>query len=148
MFIDLDWKSKYFNEENTIIKKVFLRYHLPLYLYIVFIFALSSIPSRSLPEIETKLPIDKIVHFFEYGIFGILLFRLLSRKKSILESTIIVIFISASLGAIDESYQTFTNRSTDVKDWIVDWTGATIGVIVFILLSKARSFKGIRNFIN
>ena len=95
---------------------------------------------------ETEIPIDKIVHFFEYGIFGILLFRVVSRKKSLLESAIIVIFVSASLGAIDESYQSFTKRSPDVKDWIIDWVGATTGVIVFILLSKMKSVKGIRNF--
>lgn len=100
-----------------------------------------------MPEIETGLPIDKIIHFFEYGIFGILLFRLVSRKKSALESAIIVIFISASLGAIDESYQTFTSRSTDVKDWIVDWIGATTGVVIFILISKIKLPNRIRNFI-
>lgn len=129
-----------------IVRSEFLRYHIPLYLYIVFIFALSSIPSKLLPETETEIPIDKIVHFFEYGIFSMLLFRLISRKKSVLESAIIVIFISASLGAIDESYQSFTNRSTDVKDWITDWIGATVGVVVFILFSKIKTIKGIRNF--
>ncbi|MGQ9610589.1 MAG: VanZ family protein, partial [bacterium] len=139
---------KRFDEVTKITRSVFLRYHLLLYLYIVFIFALSSIPSKSLPEVETKLPIDKVVHFFEYGIFGILLFRVVSRKRSILESAIIVIFISASLGAIDESYQSFTNRSADVKDWIIDWIGAIMGVTAFILYSKIRSPKSIRNFID
>jgi len=131
------------------------KYHIPIYLYIIGIFALSSIPPSSIPDVKTQLPMDKIVHFLEYGIFGILVFRVIHLKKKVIESATISIFIVAALGAIDESYQTLTHRTTDVKDWITDCLGAALFIIGFIICLKIweklkinRAIRDARNFLD
>ncbi|MEK7449793.1 MAG: VanZ family protein [Planctomycetota bacterium] len=50
-----------------------IKYWLPVYLYAGLIFYLSGI---SLPTVPVKMPaIDKIAHFFEYAILGLLIYR-------------------------------------------------------------------------
>ena len=89
---------------------------------------LSSIPSDSLPEVETGLPVDKVIHFVEYGILGFLLFRFMfsSLRMSAKWSVVLAICCAAALGAIDESYQSLTGRDSSLYDWIADCLGAVV----------------------
>lgn len=117
-------------------KSNFLKYHLPLYIYVLMIFGLSSIPQSDLPNVNVNFPIDKIVHFFEYAIFGALMARVIYNRFGMYESVIIVIFVAALLGAMDESYQSLTHRSTDIYDWITDCFGAMAGSTAFVSYMK------------
>jgi VanZ family protein len=102
------------------------------------IFSLSSIPSKSIPDIGTELPIDKVVHFIEYGIFGFLLFKSLHslNRLKFWQIIMIVIFSGMILGALDESYQSLTSRTSSVYDWFADVTGVVICMIFIISYMK------------
>lgn len=120
---------------EIIFRRSFLLYQIPLYVCIVGIFVLSSIPSRSLPDVETEIPIDKAFHFVEYGVFGFLLSRVLlfSRRLSTKLLPVLVIGCAAVLGAVDESYQSFTGRNTDIHDWIFDCLGAATASLCYLV---------------
>jgi VanZ family protein len=102
------------------------------------IFSLSSIPSKAIPDLKTELPIDKVVHFMEYGIFGFLLFKSLHslNRLRIWQIIMMVIFSGAIIGALDESYQRLTKRTPSVYDWLADTTGVSICMILIILYMK------------
>jgi VanZ family protein len=76
---------------------------------------------------------DKVIHFFEYLIFSIILFY--SYKKSCFFprkiSLFLVVFITASLyGASDEYHQSFLKyRNADLYDWIFDSLGSLTALL-------------------
>lgn len=114
--------------------KVFIIYYLPAILWMVLIFAFSSLPSEQLPS--EKIPIlkfpysDKIQHFFEYLILGILLSRALKKDKSP--------FIVGFLYAIfDETYQIFIpTRNFEISDLITDFLGIILGILIWNKFKK------------
>ena len=91
-----------------------------------------------MPDVEVALPIDKIVHFVEYGILSFLLFRCIvsSSKKSVKWIAVTVILCAAALGALDELYQGFTGRNSSVYDWIFDCIGAAASMCLLLLYMK------------
>lgn len=121
-------------------KHPILTYQILLCLYIVGIFSLSSIPPSSIPDVETKIPIDKFVHFTEYAIFSFLLFKVIHKttKVSIWWSIIPVVICAGILGAIDESYQHLTKRIPDIHDWIADVSGAVVCMVLVIIRHHKR----------
>lgn len=119
----------------------FLKYQLPLYLYVAGIFTLSSIPGDSIPDVSSAFSSDKVIHFVEYGILSFFLFRsvfswgIISARWSVL----LVILCATIIGALDESYQHFTGRNPDIHDWIADSLGAvTVSICCLALYAKAR----------
>jgi len=80
------------------------------------------------PDFEFK---DKLVHFVEYFVLGLLLFVgigwTVSRSKIV---TMLFLFaVGVSVGALDELLQSYTpTRSMDVFDWIADAAGVVAGV--------------------
>lgn len=95
---------------------------------------------------KTELPIDKVVHFIEYGILGFLLFNSLRSfdRLRIWQIIIIVISFGAILGALDESYQRLTKRTSSIYDWFADVSGVTVSVICIVLYLNSKVFKKIR----
>lgn len=87
------------------------------------------------------MPIDKLVHFTEYGILGFLLFNSfysLNRLK-IWQIVITVIYCGSFLGALDEFYQRLTKRTSSIYDWIADVSGIVIAMI--FIISYIKFFK-------
>lgn len=127
-------------------------YYVLIFAYIAIIFALSSIPPNEIPEIKTWFPPDKVVHFIEYGIFGLLLTKaFLSSKKlpvkwASLGVVFKVIFITMALGAIDESYQHFTKRTPSLYDWFADVGGATFFMFLTLIFSKSHRYNKYRSY--
>jgi len=115
-----------------------LTYQVLLCLYIIGVFCLSSIPPKAIPDLKTQFPIDKVVHFTEYAIFGFLLFKVIQRssKISLWWSAIPVIISAALLGAIDESYQHLTKRTPSAYDWLADVSGAAVCMILILIFEK------------
>jgi VanZ family protein len=89
-----------------------------------------------MPEIDTLLDFDKVVHFVEYAILGFLLFRVLfsSGKVSARWSGVLALCCAVALGAIDELYQSLPGRNTSLYDWISDSLGATAAIICCLAL--------------
>jgi len=111
---------------------------LPAILYDLFIFVLSS---KSIQVGAHFDRLDKILHFLEYGILGLLLaigffkvFTFSSFKKSVLT------FGSGLILAIlDEWHQFFVPlRKSDALDILADAAGLAFGIFVFRILSGRR----------
>ena len=102
-------------------------------LYALLIIGLSSIPGQSYSEIGW-LSQDKIIHFGEYGIFAILLSRvLMSRVVGQHRVLLFALVIAGAFGALDETYQLLIpGRDSSYTDWIADVAGALCGSFLFI----------------
>lgn len=104
-----------------------------LFVYMGFIFYLSSIPGSSIPS--TLSPFDKLIHFFLYLILGLIFANFLSSLKSNLTQILMgfaTFFFIAIYGLSDEVHQTFTpGRTFEVLDILVDVFGGITGWLLF-----------------
>ena len=114
--------------------KIFFLYHFPAIIYALAIFLLSSIPGMNMPEYGF-LVADKLLHFLEYALFAILIFRSFSQLFHNQKSHYVIIISSFFLilfALFDEYYQKYIpGRQSDVADVILDVLGASL--ILFLL---------------
>jgi VanZ family protein len=117
--------------KKTDLNKVFRV--LPVFLWLAVITILCVIPGEDIPHkgLFSFSYLDKIVHFFMYGILSYLLLWWL-RKANFPEIFAILSF-SVIYGGIIEIVQTFwaTNRSGSWSDLLFDFIGALSGWLVF-----------------
>nr|MBN2277211.1 VanZ family protein [candidate division Zixibacteria bacterium] len=111
----------------------FFIYHLPAIAYAALIIILSSIPDLGKNSFDI-FKLDKIIHFIEYAVFAILVFRSISHLMP--NRVILILGISLVLVAMfamfDEFYQSYIpGRHSDPFDWLFDFLGATL-IIVFL----------------
>ena len=102
--------------------------------YVLLIFVVSSIPSLTAPGPEF-VPKDKIAHFAEYFILGVLLFKGIGWTVSPSRAATFgfLLAVGASIGALDELYQSFVpGRMMSVYDWCADAAGVAIGAGIFV----------------
>ena len=114
----------------------FLRYWLPVLVYVGLIFAVSS-----LPQLEPPIRLhdaDKLAHVAEYGVLGYLLVRALrssERWSAPLAGGMLALAIGLAIGAGDELYQALVpGRDSTALDWIADATGLVLSQIAYLLL--------------
>ncbi len=123
-----------------------MKYWAPPLLYMVLIFAISSMeqPPLPMPEFE-GLTIDKLYHFIEYAILGGLLARAFVKAKPAVVPPELVWYLAALFsilyGASDEWHQTFVpGRSATLADWVADVVGSIAGVFgVYLYYKKDQS---------
>ncbi|UCH82770.1 MAG: VanZ family protein [Candidatus Latescibacterota bacterium] len=111
---------------------------LPLILYVVLIFSLSSIPSLTAPGLEI-VPADKIAHTVEYLLLGVLLFKTIgwSVTPSRAAAFAFLFAVGVSVAAVDEFYQSFIpGRMMSIADWCADALGVGLGVGIFTFVGK------------
>ena len=114
----------------------------PVIIYVVIIFLVSSIPSLTPPGPKFLLK-DKLAHFVEYWMLGLLLFKGLGWfvTPSRLATFVFLVAVGATVGALDEWYQGFIpGRSLDILDWYADVTGVAVGVALFVFTRLGRRF--------
>ena len=123
-----------------------MKYWVPSLLYMVLIFAVSSLeqPPLPMPEFEW-LTIDKLYHFIEYAILGgLLAWAFVKAKPSVVPSKLIWLVatvLSILYGASDEWHQTFVpGRFATLADWVADVFGSIAGVLVVYLYYKKKVF--------
>ncbi|WP_417390850.1 VanZ family protein [Gimesia sp.] len=108
-----------------------------LILYWIILFTATHIPLKkgTIPQ-GTDVPL----HFMAYAGLAFLLRWWLSLKWDRLTlRRLILILVGVSLfGALDELLQGIPvlQREPSVKDWIADTTGALLGMILFLIVSK------------
>lgn len=108
------------------------RYWIPLTAYAGLIFYLSSLshPEVYIPSLVMELG-DKILHAIEYGVLGILFYRVFRHaagRWSIGYALLLAIAASATYGFTDELHQAFVPlREADGWDFLTDVIGASIG---------------------
>lgn len=124
----------------------FVRYQLPVYLWLVLIFTLSALPGDSPPDIFPIPHLDKIAHLIEYGILGFLLFRAFSRAENLrwrCHSLCWTLVTGIGWALSDEFHQWFVpGRSADIVDVAVDVVGVGVGITIYhIDLFGRRQFE-------
>jgi VanZ family protein len=124
----------------------FFKYHFPFILWMLVIFAESSMPGDFYPQIDI-VNIDKVAHIGIYGLLGLLcyisLIHLNGSNTFSNNPLIWTLVICSFYGASDEFHQLFTpNRSCDFWDWVSDTIGAILAVLIikYFLSRKMKLF--------
>lgn len=120
--------------KNNSFKKFFF-IHLPVYIYVVGIFILSSMPDLSGPDLGFSTQ-DKLYHFIFYMTFGYFVARSFSNQKLwpyIKKHYLIyAILFTALYGASDEIHQYFVpGRVFSILDMVADGLGAVAGGLIY-----------------
>ncbi|AHF91093.1 teicoplanin resistance protein VanZ [Opitutaceae bacterium TAV5] len=77
---------------------------------------------------------DKLAHFSVFGLMGTLVLRQLGQRRWWLALLLVSLF-----GASDEIHQHFTpGRSSDIRDWIADTSGAAVAIAAYCLIGPYR----------
>jgi len=109
--------------------KIFLVYT-PLVLYWLLILTLTSLPSRSLPDVGISDKISHLLAFFGLAVLLSLTFQFQEKWNKLKTNYKIYTFWVVTLyGFLDELHQLFIpGRSGTLDDWVADIIGGIIGV--------------------
>ena len=112
----------------------------PAAAYMALIWVLSSI--STLPVVQ-HLPFqDKVAHFVEYTVLGLLYSHALARSSA--KRGGLLLFAAASAlavlwGASDELHQYFVpGRDCSILDWAADGVGAVVGALLYQQFTASR----------
>ena len=121
----------------------FLRNWQVTFLWMLVIFFLSSIPGSDIPKVQIPHA-DKVFHFFEYFVLGLLMVRSFFYSQSgigLIKPSVFSAGLVFLLAFSDEWHQTFIpGRFCEWGDITVDLIAAAIGIGAFIIV-KARRKK-------
>ena len=111
---------------------------LPVAGYLALIFTLSAQPFLRPP---VSFPnVDKVCHFLEYSVLGMLLARALRRAARLPLAAglaVLALVLASIVGAADERFQAgVPGRQSDAWDWAADTAGAAVGSLVYALASR------------
>lgn len=111
------------------------KYLWPAILWSLVILFITLTPGDKLPEVGI-FQVDKLVHFFVFGLLMFLssygLFRVFQERNSTTNAVTVSAVYSIGLGLLVEVLQLFVpNRSFSVADVIANTIGAGIGYLVF-----------------
>ena len=108
----------------------------PVFAWALVILCLSSIPGRNIPRVNIP-HVDKLVHFSEYFILGLLTARAFlgtAANISLAKTIILSIIVISLYAAFDEWHQNFIpDRTCDIFDFSADFIGLSIGVIAYVV---------------
>ncbi|MFH0985160.1 MAG: VanZ family protein [Candidatus Omnitrophota bacterium] len=128
----------------------FSRAWLPVLLWMIFIFILSSVPGKEIPDLSIP-QFHKVVHFFEYTVLGGLWLRALllsSSRVAGFKASILAWALTALFALSDEWHQTFVSgRSGELDDVLFDVCCAVLGILLYFsarsrLIRKTRTSVG------
>jgi VanZ family protein len=128
-------------------RKIYLIY-IPLIIYWIFLFIVTSLPAPSVPSFEVG---DKVKHFAAFfGLSVLLSLTLLYQNKNLLVKRYYLgaTFIIASIyGFLDEFHQSFIpGRSSEFLDWVADSLGALVGILfIFYMVKKFNYIPAINS---
>ncbi len=107
---------------------------MPVIVWMGIILTVSSIPGKSIPDIEI-LNIDKAAHFLEFLVFGFLLVRAFKcsyDNMNLAKAIILSLSIAFLYAVLDELHQQFIpDRMMDFFDLISDWAGSCVGIFLY-----------------
>ncbi|MBR2786198.1 MAG: VanZ family protein [Clostridia bacterium] len=91
-------------------------------------------------KIELIGPVRKTAHFTVYTMLGTLLYLCAKTFEGKEKNKILISIILACLYACtDEIHQLFVSgRSGEIRDVLIDTTGATFGIVIVYVISKIR----------
>lgn len=111
-------------------------------IYALLIFVVSAVPSINPPNFGFVLE-DKILHFFEYGIFSFLLFlAFFTSGREFLKKNVFVLssIIGTAYAVTDEIHQGFVpGRSSEFLDFVADTLGIImVQLCIWLYLKRKR----------
>ena len=117
--------------------KVYFVY-IPLAIYWIILLTLTSLPSGMAITVDVS---DKLNHFGAYGLLSVLLFLTLTfqMKYPFLKKNAnwLTVLIASGYGILDELHQMLVpGRSAEFLDWLADFTGSFLGVLIIQWLLK------------
>jgi VanZ family protein len=113
---------------------------LALILYVLLIFFVSSRTSITPPGPDFVMK-DKLAHFGEYFVLGLLLFGGIgwTVSRSRLMTFLFLFAVGTSVAAMDELLQSYVpGRHMDLFDWVADTAGIAAGVAIGVLGGSAK----------
>jgi VanZ family protein len=117
---------------------LFMRFWLPLLVYVTAIFAASAQPNLHAP-LQFQFG-DKVMHTVEYLVLGLLLVRALRAHLRVgrpLFATMIALGFVVLIGSADEYFQSFVpGRTCDVFDLLADGVGGAIAQFVYLTFAR------------
>jgi VanZ family protein len=110
---------------------------LPPIIYMAVIFYLSA-EADPFPML-TQNVWDKAIHCLEYGGLALLLCRaMLGEGIAWAGALTLALVLTSAYGASDEWHQLYTpGRASDYHDWIADTVGAAVGLVSYVVISRA-----------
>ena len=98
----------------------------------------------NLPPPRDLGPLDKVGHFFEYGVLGWLLARAFAHRnpERVVQWVGFSLIVGAGIGALDEVYQGTVGRTQSTADWVADVAGLTAAAAGMVWLRTRRREKG------
>ena len=111
----------------------FLRYWLPVLIYVAVIFTLSAQPGLRVPlEFGNS---DKLYHLLEYLVLGVLIARVMAHvipSPRSMPATLLAIAIGALIATCDELFQsTVPRRHSSIFDGLADTLGIALGQLLY-----------------
>ena len=123
---------------------VFLRYWLPVLVYVAIIFAMSSVANLS-PPVPWRNA-DKAAHLVEYTLLGFLLVRAFYGARifpAIVPCGLLAVVAGLATGIADEIFQAgVPGRVSSAADFRMDSLGVLLGVIAYVLARRMRGDGG------
>lgn len=93
----------------------------------------------NVPTVPTSLPVDKVAHFFMYGILGACAAHAWlrsGRSRSLAGGLILAALLT---GAADELNQRrVEGRTSDIADWVADAAGVSAGFWIMAAYSRRQ----------
>ena len=118
--------------------KSLVHYSFPAVGYAVLIFALSSIPGHSIPNLGI-FSFDKLVHTLEFGLFGMLLYRSFFFHLRVGLPYLFTIAAGSTYAVLDEFHQYFVpGRSCSINDFFADFIGLVFFSAVSAYLNASK----------
>lgn len=107
------------------------------------IFGVSAVPNTQLPQAISLS--DKLVHMMIYAVLAVLFARAVAfsspKPWPFLIWIMSVAFVSF-YGITDEFHQSFVDgRSSDLRDWVADLIGGSIGAALYLFWRQTRQPK-------
>ena len=124
-------------------KAPFLLYCGPALIYTAVIFIVSSLPGSEIPHLPFWNA-DKVVHFLEFGLFGIFLYRAFRLYRPLTRPYLLTLVAGIPYAALDEVHQYFVpGRNCSAADLLFDIIG--IAVLAALSARQHRGKTGIRH---
>jgi VanZ family protein len=124
---------------------LFIRYWLPVLVYLTVIFSLSAQPNLKPPMSFQNS--DKFWHVLEYGGLGLLLGRALRAgqfARAALVAAGVALAAGSLIGAADETFQrSIPGRESSAADWAADTAGVALaqGALLWLALDPRRAAR-------
>lgn len=125
-------------------KHRFYLINIPLIIYWIILFILTTLPGQMAVTLDVS---DKIEHFGAYGLLSVFLYLNLcfQNKFEILKKFpgTFTLLIASFYGLLDELHQLLVpGRSADVLDWLADFLGSVLAVLIIkFLLERIKKIE-------